>query len=246
MKPVAILQHEAHVSAGSFGQFLHDRGLPAVTIRIDQGEALPRSAEAFAGICSLGGSMSVNESLQWIEPELAMMRDADARGRPLIGHCLGGQMIARALGGAVRPAEFKELGWGEVTVDDPLRARDWLGSNAGAIEVFHWHGDVFDPPPGARHLMSSALCRHQAYVIERDGFAHLGMQFHIEMTPELVRSWVDDPQAEIEVADEQRRNGGPGVQRPQAMLVDLEARARRMQVIAYRMYERWARGLARD
>jgi GMP synthase-like glutamine amidotransferase len=245
MKPVAIIQHEAGVPAGTFGQFLRDRGMPAVTIRIDQGETLPLSAEPYAGICSLGGSMSVNESLPWIESELVIMRDADARGLPIIGHCLGGQLVARAFGGVVRPAEFKEMGWGEVTIDDPLLARDWLGSAESVIEVFHWHGDIFVPPPGARHLLSSALCPHQAFVIEREGFAHLGMQFHIEMTPQLVRSWVQDPQAEIEVAKERRRNGGPGVQGLQVMLSDLEQRVQRMQAIANRLYERWARALAR-
>jgi GMP synthase-like glutamine amidotransferase len=244
VKPVAILQHQQDASAGVFEHFLRDRRIPWVTIRVDEGEALPVSAEPFSGICSLGGSMSVNDDLPWIEHELRLMRDADARGRALIGHCLGGQLMARAFGGRVLTSAYKEIGWGEVVVDDITAAQEWLGGPLTSFEVYHWHGDTFEPPPGARHLMSSALCKHQAYLIERPHYAHLGMQFHIEMTPGLVRAWSTEPSAEREIELERRLTGGPGVQTPAQMLDDLEARTARMNIIAEKLYARWAQGLA--
>ena len=97
MKPIVILQHEAGVSAGHFASWLAARSRPYVTIDVHAGSSLPSSAAPFAGICSLGGNMSVNDALPWIEPEIELMRDADRRGVPIIGHCLGGQLLPRAL-----------------------------------------------------------------------------------------------------------------------------------------------------
>lgn len=244
MKPVAIVQHEDDVTAGEFERFLVDRDLPFVTLRASNG--LPRSAAPYAGICSLGGAMSANDALPWIDDELALLRDADRRGLPVIGHCLGGQLMSRAYGGSVRASEHKEIGWGVVTVTDPVLASEWLDTDPGSFEVFQWHGDVFDLPPTARNWLASDFAEQQAFVLERQGVAHLGMQFHIEMTPELVRAWSTDPAGVREIEDERRRSGGPAVQQPQEMLNELESRCARMRAVARRLYERWIRGLARD
>ena len=153
---------------------------------------MPASAEAYAGVCSLGGNMSANDPLPWIDEELAFMRDAVERGVPIIGHCLGGQLLAKALGAAVDRNPCKEMGWLPVDVVDPVLVNEWLGSAAPG-ELFHWHGDAFELPQGARRLLSSPLAPNQAYVVERAGTEHLGMQFHIEMTPELVNAWAGRP-----------------------------------------------------
>ncbi|MBA3255007.1 MAG: type 1 glutamine amidotransferase, partial [Pseudomonadota bacterium] len=101
MKPIAIVQHEADAGPGHFADFLLERNLPHQTVRVFAGDAMPSSAEPYAGICSLGGSMSVNDDLPWINEELALMRDADRAGVPIIGHCLGGQLLAKAFGAQV-------------------------------------------------------------------------------------------------------------------------------------------------
>jgi GMP synthase-like glutamine amidotransferase len=160
----------------------------------------------------------------------------------VIGHCLGGQLLARALGATVRRNPCKEMGWLPVDVVDENLVMDWLGTRAPG-DLFHWHGDAFDLPEGARRLLSSPLTPNQAYVVERGGVEHLGMQFHIEMTPELVTAWASDPDAGREVDEERARTGGPGVQSPADMQVDLAARAGAMQTVAWRLYDRWARGL---
>ncbi|MGE5665037.1 MAG: type 1 glutamine amidotransferase [Betaproteobacteria bacterium] len=243
MRPVLIVQHEADVAPGRFALWLAARGLPATTVRVHEGDVLPRSAAPYAGLCFMGGTMSVNDPLPWIAEELALIRDADARGVPVIGHCLGGQLLAKALGAEVRRHRLKEIGWGRVQPTDEALARDWLGESAGEIEVFQWHGDSFDLPPGAWQLCANPWCTHQAFVVPRATCAHLGMQFHIEMTPELVRLWSGKPSSAEEIEAERRATGGPAVQAPAEQREDLEARCARMGKVAERLYERWAWGL---
>lgn len=242
MKPILILQHEAGVSAGHFASWLDARSLPHLVVNVHHGDPVPRAAAPYAGLCSLGGNMSVNDPLPWVAEEVALMRDALERGVPIIGHCLGGQLLARALGAAVTRNPCKEMGWLPVDVVDAGLVDDWLGTRSPG-ELFHWHGDAFELPAGARRLLSSPLSPNQAYVVERGGAAHLGMQFHVEMTPELVAAWAYEPGAAAEVDEERARTGGPGVQSPAEMCRDLEQRTAAMKTLAWRLYDRWARGL---
>jgi GMP synthase-like glutamine amidotransferase len=242
VKPVLIVQHEAGVEPGNFEQHLRTRGRPFMIRRLFNGEAVPESAAPYAGVCTLGGNMSVNDELPWIEAELALLRDADAQRVPIIGHCLGGQLLARALGARVTRSPHEEVGWGRLQVDDAALAREWLGEGADTVEFFQWHSDAFGLPEGAQRILHGAWCPNQAYVIERPGYAHVGMQFHIEMTPDLVRRWAADPAASGEVEAERLRTGGPAVQTPAAMVADLEARTTRMGEVATHLYDRWLRG----
>lgn len=244
MKPILVLQHEAGVAAGHFASWLEARSLPHRVVNVHLGDAVPGSAGSCAGLCSLGGNMSVNDPLPWVADEIELMHDAIARGVPIIGHCLGGQLLARALGAAVTRNACKEMGWLPVDVVDPALVDEWFGSGAPG-ELFHWHGDAFDLPSGARRLLSSPMTPNQAYVVERGGVDHVGMQFHIEMTPELVTAWAGDPGAADEVNEERARTGGPGVQSPEEMCRDLGRRATAMKSLAWRLYDRWARGLKR-
>jgi GMP synthase-like glutamine amidotransferase len=243
MRPIVIVQHEADVAPGTFERHLQARGRPYRVIRLHAGDSLPATAAGLAGLCSLGGNMSVNDALPWIEAEIELMRDADRRGVPIIGHCLGGQLLARAFGGAVTRAPHLELGWGRVQIEDAAWSREWLGEAAGEIELFQWHGDTFAVPAEARRVLTGAWCANQAFVIERGARIHLGMQFHIEMTPQLVRLWASDPSAAQDVDREVQRTGGPAVQSPAAMLADLDARAARMARLAERLYDRWLEGV---
>jgi GMP synthase-like glutamine amidotransferase len=243
MKPIAIVQHEADVGPGNFEQHLQLRGRDYEMIRIDSGAALPRSAADYAGVCSLGGNMSVNDPLPWIADEIAFLRDADAQGIPIIGHCLGGQLLARAFGGKVARALHLEMGWAPVAVDDAALAREWLGERSDAVELFHWHGDTFEVPAGGRRFLTGPWCANQAFVVPRPGYDHVGMQFHIEMTPELVRSWTADPMAAREYEREKARTGGRAVQSPLEMVEEVEQRAARMVRVAAHLYDRWLRGV---
>jgi GMP synthase-like glutamine amidotransferase len=242
MKPIAIFQHEADTPPGYFAAWLAKQGLPFAVVRLDAGDPVPPRAADFAGLCFMGGAMSVNDPLPFIEPECALIRAADAAGVPVIGHCLGGQLIAKALGAPVVRHTLKEIGWQPLYPSDPALAQEWLGPQVPErLETFQWHGDTFALPPGARNFLASPLCANQAYVIDRGTYAHLGMQFHCEMTPELVRDWSRSGAEEI--AFEHRAGRAAGVQTPEEIRCDVEPRTARLNGWAARLYGRWAQGL---
>lgn len=180
--------------------------------------------------------MSVNDDLPWIPPVLALIRQAVEADVPVIGHCLGGQLMSRALGGRVGANPVKEIGWGALRVTDAEAAHPWVGDAADPLPGFHWHGETFSLPPGAVRILESAWCANQAYVLNG---RHLGMQCHVEMTPELIASWCDNGADEIAASD------SPAVQPPAAILEDVDARTTRLHALADKIYSRWIQGLSR-
>jgi GMP synthase-like glutamine amidotransferase len=207
MKSIAIFRHAPHEGPGHFAEFCQQRGLPWTLIRIDAGEPLPATPESYSGLVFMGGPMSVNDDLPWIEPVLALIRAAVAADIPVLGHCLGGQLIAKALGGAVSRNPVKEIGWGAVRVTDDPAARDWFGEVQG-FQSFHWHGETFSLPPGASRILESANCANQAFVLG----PHLAMQCHVEMTEAMIREWCEVGGDEIAAA-----HASPAVQTPEVM-----------------------------
>lgn len=231
MKPVAVFRHSPGEGPGYFATFLEARSIPWVLFKTDEGELPPASPAGFSGLCFMGGPMSVNDDLLWLPPTFALIRAAVERGIPVIGHCLGGQLMAKALGGEVTRNPVKELGWGRVEAIGPAAA-GWLGG-LDRFEAFHWHGETFSIPPGATRILKSAFCENQAFVLG----PHLGMQCHVEMTEAMIRLW------NRAWADE-KATAGPSVQTPDEMYVDLEERLAAMRVAAERLYTRWIEGLA--
>ncbi len=183
MKPIAIFRHSSGEGPGYFATFLDAHGIPWQLICIDAGVMPPPTVEGFSGLCFMGGPMSVNDDLPWLPPLFALIRAAVAVDLPVIGHCLGGQLISKALGGVVTKNPVKEIGWGEVEASDPA-AREWLG-DIDRFEAFHWHGETFSIPPGATRILKSTYCDNQAFVMG----PHLGMQCHVEMTEAMIRLW---------------------------------------------------------
>jgi GMP synthase-like glutamine amidotransferase len=205
-------------------------------VRIDAGDPVPSDLNGVAGVCLMGGPMSVNDPLPWIPPVLALIREAVEKDVPVIGHCLGGQLMSKALGGSVRANPIKEIGWGDVRVTDTGAARPWLGDGEDHFLAFHWHGETFTLPPGATRILDSAYCENQAYVL---GDRHIGMQCHVEMTPELIASWCENGAGEIAASD------SPAVQAPEAIQADMDARTEQLHRLADKIYSRWIQGLSR-
>jgi len=234
MKPVAIFRHVALEGPGYFGTFLTQRGIPWQLIRVDEGERLPGEVTAFSGLVFMGGPMSVNDDLPWLPSAFEAVRRAAAADIPLLGHCLGGQLIAKALGATIAKAPVKELGWGEVTVADHPLAREWFGE-IHRFDTFHWHGESFALPQGATLALSSAHCQNQAYVLGK----HLGMQCHVEMTEDMVRAWSAAGTGEIRAA-----LASPAVQSADAMQQNLSERVRALHAVADVLYGHWIQGLA--
>lgn len=234
MKPIAIFRHSPSEGAGYFAEFLNQHNIPWELIRIDAGDAVPRNAQDFSGLVFMGGPMSVNDDLPWILFVLPLIRDAIAHDIPLLGHCLGGQLISKALGGVVSKNPVKELGWGRVDVADNPTAREWFG-DIRSFDSFHWHGETFSLPPGAVHLLSSAHCANQAYAIGK----HLALQCHVEMTEHMIRDWCEGG------ADELAANAdSPAVQSAVTMQAQMQDKLPELHRVAAQLYRHWLHGIA--
>lgn len=180
----------------------------------------------------MGGPMSVNDNLPWIVPVLTLIREAVANDIPVLGHCLGGQLMSKALGGMVSKNPVKEIGWGDVSVANNAVAREWFGE-VSKFESFHWHGENFTLPEGATRLLSSAYCENQAFALDM----HLGMQCHVEMTEDMVKTWCQTG------ADEIAGSPGPAVQSAAVMQRDLVNRVSALNQIAHCLYGKWISSL---
>ena len=233
-KEILIFRHFPTEGPGYFARFLDRHGIPHRTIKVDAGEPIPESIVDIPGLGLMGGPMSVNDPLPWIPKSLHLIRQAVAAGVPVLGHCLGGQLLCKALGGRVHRNRAKEIGWLPVTAVDSPDTEKWLAGLPPRFEVFHWHGETFSIPPGATRILKSRYCRNQGFVMG----GHLGLQCHIEMTPELVRSWVRAGTGEINHA-----LPAASVQRPAQILINLPERAARLNRIADVLYTRWIQGL---
>jgi GMP synthase-like glutamine amidotransferase len=235
MKPVAIFRHSPGEGPGYFATFLARHGLLSELIAVDAGASLPPDVREFAGLVFMGGPMSVNDPLPWITEECTLIRAAAAQGIPLLGHCLGGQLLAKALGGDVTRNPVKEIGWGRVNVLNNAEARAWFG-DLPAFLSFHWHGETFNPPPGATRILESLYCENQAFVLG----PHLAMQCHVEMTAAMIARWCLSGAKEIDDCTE------PSVQRVADIEHDMEARLAALNAVADILYTRWVAGLLHD
>jgi GMP synthase-like glutamine amidotransferase len=229
MKPIAIFRHAATEGPGYLAEFLDERKIPWQLIRIDAGEAVPRNADDFAGLVFMGGPMSVNDDLPWITQIEALIRDAYAKDIPLLGHCLGGQLMSKALGGAVSRNPVKEIGWGEVTVADNDIARAWFGE-LRKFNAFHWHGETFTQPQGATRLLSSKYCVNQAWAMGK----HLALQCHVEMTSAMIAAWCEAGADEVVFSSD-----SPAVQQAGEMRRKADAMIPQLKKVASHLYERW-------
>jgi GMP synthase-like glutamine amidotransferase len=133
----------------------------------------------------LGGSMSVNDDLWYLRRELDHIKTAMQSSQPVLGICLGAQLIAKALGASVYPNAAREIGWAPVSLTSAAES-DALFRGLHTEVMFHWHGETFDVPKDAELLASSSACRHQAF---RWGDRVYGLQFHLEVTPTMIAQW---------------------------------------------------------
>lgn len=186
MKPIRIFRHEDWIQPGRVTEYLDTHDVPWELVRIDQGDPVSQSVDDVSGLVFLGGTMSVNDPYPWLADELRLIRLAAARDLPMLGHCLGSQLIAKGLGGSVAPMPAKEIGWFEVSkLDNPV-AGDWLGAVPERFEILIWHHDEFSLPPGAAPLYSSEHCPEQAYALGNT----VATVAHPEVTAGMLEEWL--------------------------------------------------------
>lgn len=183
---VLVLRHEPFEHLGHFAAVL-DEG--QVKYRYHElGE--PFDGERHSGLIVMGGPMSANDDLPGLRDELTLIETALRDGVPILGICLGSQLIARALGARVYRNAGLEIGWEPVWLTEAGLDDALLGGMASPEMFFHWHGETFDLPEGAEWLAYSEKCRHQAY---RFGRKVYGIQFHPEITAEMIADWCVQP-----------------------------------------------------
>ena len=192
------LYHESEAGLGRFGPVLRERGWSVDAVNLKEHQDPSLILNHYQALLVLGGPMSVNDKSEWLLRELYLIETAIQSRIPLMGVCLGAQMIAKILGKNVSPAPEPEIGWAPVfpTIEahfDPLFAH--LDSPA---EVFHWHYETYELPDGAVRLASSEACSEQAF---RWGNSVYGMQFHLEAGPAEIAAWRDEDLACGEVRE---------------------------------------------
>ena len=237
MKPVAIFRYARTEGAGHFATFLAEHGLTFRLVRLDEGEPVPESCDDFSGLGFMGGPMSANDEYPWTQPVLQLMRCAVDQGIPVIGHCLGGQMLSRALGGVVTLNPVKEIGWVPVSIERSALARRWFG-DMDRFTTFQWHQDTFSIPPGGERILTGQHCANQAYVV--DG-RHLGMQCHVEVTAEMIDTWCNVGISDIDEAI----GKSPVVQDAVTIRSSIPANLPTLTSTATRLYTRWIENLRR-
>lgn len=230
-RPVLILQNLTLDGPGYLGTWLRDRHVPFEVFDTEAGQEYPATISGYRALALLGGEMSANDavpSLRQAERLILQAMDADT---PVIGHCLGGQLMARALGARVIASPRPEVGWQALSVGNTPSARDWFGDPAERT-VYHWHVESFELPTGAVLLASSAACPNQAFAIGR----HLALQFHLELDASKLAAWSasSDP-----TFLRLQRDHGTSVQSGIAMREQSARALPDQQRLADRLYSRW-------
>jgi GMP synthase (glutamine-hydrolysing) len=227
-KQVSIIEHHPIEGLGIIADVLKRAAIAPHHIRSFEGQSVPREIGDAAGLIIMGGPQSVYEQdrFPWLRDELRLIEDALKQTRPILGVCLGSQLLAAALGANVYAGRTKEIGWNRVTLTD-FAAKDTLFSGEPSSFIgFHWHGDIFDLPRGGTLLASSALTAHQAF---RYGTNVYGTLFHLEVTLPQVDKMVET------FADELRTAGLNG----SAIKLNAHSHLPALQKIGREVFGRW-------
>jgi len=189
MPNVYVLQHLAAEPLGIIGDALEARDIEARCVRVFAGEQVPNEMSEAAGLVVMGGSMGVYEQHQYpfLADEIRLIETALKAEKPVLGICLGSQLIAAALGAEVSRADRKEIGWFPVTLTESAISDPLFSGVQSQFTAYHWHGDVFDLPGGAVSLAFSAQTRCQAF---RYGKSAYGFLFHLEATQRIVEDMI--------------------------------------------------------
>jgi GMP synthase (glutamine-hydrolysing) len=194
-----VLRHVAFEDLGLLARILHDAGWSAAYCEASTQDLGDQSIEQADLLIALGGPIGVYETdrFPFLLKEIAILERRLAKDRPTLGICLGGQLMARALGARVFPGSVKEIGWGRLELTDEGRASSLSALAEARAVVLHWHGDTFDLPAGAARLASNAVYENQAFAY---GKRALALQFHVEVDPQRLEEWYVGHAVELSAA----------------------------------------------
>jgi GMP synthase (glutamine-hydrolysing) len=181
---IVVLRHEPFEHLGHFAPILTARGISFSSHDLTD----PLPPEIPPALVILGGPMSANDAI--MAPELDLIRRALMISTPMLGICLGSQLIAKALGAPVYRNPGLEIGWYDVHLTQSALSDPVFGGIESPTRFFHWHGETFDLPQDAVWLARSDRCRNQAYRYRHNVY---GIQFHPEITSEMIEDWQAQP-----------------------------------------------------
>ena len=213
---VTIIKHIDIEGPGTIGDCLDDKNIPYNIIDIFNGEPLPNSLSDVSSVIVLGGPMNVYEEDKYpfLKQEDEFLKEAIEKDLPTLGFCLGAQLIAKAKGARVKQNHQKEIGWFKVSLADNSSNDPLFQGFQREFDVFQWHGDTFDIPDGAVKLAESELCPNQAFRVGKNIY---GLQFHVEVTEEMIYQWIDAYKDEIDSLK--------GVVDPEQIISDTKAKS---------------------
>jgi GMP synthase (glutamine-hydrolysing) len=192
-----VIRHVEHEGIGTLAAVLEREQIAYRYCDVFRGDVVPEAPSELGGLIIMGGPMGVYEADRYpfLTSEMNLIRRAADADLPVLGICLGSQLIAGALGAQVYPGGRKEIGWYPIDVVSP---DDELARTLPQrFMAFHWHGDTFDHPAGATHLFRSQLFENQGF---RRGANVLAIQFHFEITAAMVEDWLADSGCRAEIA----------------------------------------------
>ena len=190
MAKILVFQHVAHEILGTLDPLLRNAGFRIKYVNFERYPDAEPSLEGYGGLIVLGGPMNVDETgaYPFLETEVRLIKDAIQRGFPILGICLGSQLLAKALGAKVNKNPEKEIGWYDLSPTEEGKSDPLISTFSGVEKIFQWHGDTFELPEGAVRLAASPLCKNQAF---RFGDNIYGFQFHLEVDEPMIERWLN-------------------------------------------------------
>jgi GMP synthase-like glutamine amidotransferase len=234
MKPVAIFQHDRMQGPGYLQYFLEQHDIPFTIFHPAEGDSVPTTPTDFSGLVFLGSPLSVNDPLSWIAGEQALITRALADNRPVLGHCFGGQLLAKTMGADVYTNPQPHIGWGKLMVTPLADSRRWF-ANTETFTGFHWHYQSFCLPQGAKRLLFGEFSLNKGFCSGK----HIGLQCHLEVSEDIIRNWC------LEGREEIRLHAGDTVQDIDTILHQLPCKLAALHRVSDRVYARWCEGLVR-
>lgn len=232
MSRILVFQHVAAEPLGTLDALIRQRGHRVKFVNFErQPDARPK-LDRYSGLIVLGGPMNVEDraTRTHLQTEIELIGEALAQDKPVLGICLGAQLLAHALGAEVRRHHVSEIGWYDLDVTDAGRGDRVLAPLGALAPVFQWHGYTFDLPAGVAHLASTSTCENQAF---RHGDKAYGFQFHLEMDQPLIDRWLNLPAYRDELI-------AAGLGRdPDAIRADTLPRIAAMQAAAQEVFNRF-------
>jgi len=200
MSDFLVLQHIGCEDLGTIEQAMIHRGISYRYVRLFDGDPLPEDIKNYSGLIILGGPMNVYEEdvYPYLKDEDILIKEAVKRRIPVLGICLGGQLIAKATGAKVNKGAKKEIGWYDLLLTPGGKADKVFKNSPERLTVFQWHGDTFDIPSDATLLAGSVLFPNQAF---RIGDNIYGLQFHLEVTQKMISRWINEYKDELSSLD---------------------------------------------